>query len=174
MGVKVDFSELKQFAKDIDRLNRMQREQFFEETTRHLGDYLRVLAISRTPVGEGQKDGEGRTIRQGGALHRGWTASTANQAITGGGLRTSHANGAVERTKRGYYRTIVKNQMHYASYVEYGHRQEPGRYVPAIGKRLTASWVEGQFFLRRSEDELREAAPRLIELKLDAFLKRVF
>ncbi len=21
-------------------------------------------------------------------------------------------------------------------YVEYGHRQEPGRYVPAIGKRL--------------------------------------
>ena len=26
--------------------------------------------------------------------------------------------------------------MEYASYVEYGHRQEPGRYVPALGKRL--------------------------------------
>ena len=38
----------------------------------------------------------------------------------------------------------------YAPHVEYGHRQEVGRYVPAIGKRLVKSWVPGQYFLREN------------------------
>lgn len=38
----------------------------------------------------------------------------------------------------------------YAPHVEYGHRQEVGRYVPAIGKRLVKSWVPGQYFLRKN------------------------
>ncbi len=32
------------------------------------------------------------------------------------------------------YKVEIVNPVHYASYVEYGHRQEPGRYVAAIGK----------------------------------------
>lgn len=40
----------------------------------------------------------------------------------------------------------------YAPHVEFGHRQEPGRYVPAIGKQLKASYVEGQYFLKRNVD----------------------
>ena len=63
------------------------------------------------------------------------------------------------------------NPVEYASYVEYGHRQEPGRYVPAIGKRLKKGWVPGQFMLTISENELRDAAPRLIEQKLNNWLK---
>lgn len=43
----------------------------------------------------------------------------------------------------------------YAPHVEFGHRQEPGRYVPAIGKRLKASYVEGQYFLKRNVDRQR-------------------
>lgn len=35
----------------------------------------------------------------------------------------------------------------YAPHVNYGHRQQPGRYVPAIGKRLKASYVRGKNFL---------------------------
>lgn len=35
----------------------------------------------------------------------------------------------------------------HAPHVEYGHRQEPGRFVPKLGKRLKASYVEGQHFL---------------------------
>lgn len=38
----------------------------------------------------------------------------------------------------------------YAPHVEYGHRQEVGRYVPAIGKRLVKSWEPGQYFLRKN------------------------
>jgi len=40
------------------------------------------------------------------------------------------------------------SNVHYAPYVELGHHQQPGRFVPAIGKRLKRSWVDGKTFLR--------------------------
>ena len=44
----------------------------------------------------------------------------------------------------------------YAPHVEYGHRQQVGRYVPAIGKRLVKSYVKGQYFLKKNVDAQRE------------------
>ncbi len=41
----------------------------------------------------------------------------------------------------------VGTNVKYAPYVEHGHRQEPGRYVPAIGKRLVRSFVPGKPYL---------------------------
>lgn len=35
----------------------------------------------------------------------------------------------------------------YAPHVEYGHRQNVGQFVAAIGKRLKASYIPGQHFL---------------------------
>lgn len=64
---------------------------------------------------------------------------------------------------------LVGTNVDYAPYVELGHNQEVGRYVPAIGKRLVASHVEGKPFIRPAvedhaaeykkiaEDELRHA-----------------
>lgn len=48
---------------------------------------------------------------------------------------------------RGGGATVGYTAAH-APHVEYGHRQEPGRYVPAIGKRLVKSYVPGQHFFR--------------------------
>jgi hypothetical protein len=62
----------------------------------------------------------------------------------------------------------------YASYVEFGHRQTPGRYVPALGKRLKEGWVDGQYFLTLSEEELERIAPSMLQAKLDKFLREVF
>ena len=42
----------------------------------------------------------------------------------------------------------VGTNVSYAPYVELGHDQEVGRYVPAIGKRLVASHVDGKPFIR--------------------------
>lgn len=36
----------------------------------------------------------------------------------------------------------------YAPHVEYGHRQNVGKYVPTLGKRLKAPYVQGQHFFR--------------------------
>ncbi len=75
--------------------------------------------------------------------------------------------------KGGGCEITLTNSSEYASYVEYGHRQNPGRYVPAIGKRLKKSWVEGKLFLTKSEMEMEKELPKVIEKKLEAWLKEV-
>ena len=69
------------------------------------------------------------------------------------------------------YRIDVINPTEYAIYVEYGHRQTPGRYVPQIGKRLKEGWVKGRFMLTISVQELEHQMPSLLEKKLYAKLK---
>lgn len=50
----------------------------------------------------------------------------------------------------------------HAPHVEYGHRQTPGRYVPAIGKRLKASFVPGQHFFKPCVERARSNFKRRI------------
>ena len=166
MGVKVDCRELEEFAKKIGTLTGQQREQFFTQATKAMAGRLLALVIPATPVGSGSKDANGRTISQGGTLRRGWTGGVDASAFA--------ANLNVQRVGSGGYSITITNPVHYASYVELGHRQTPGRYVPAIGKRLKASWVNGKFFLKTSEDQLRMAAPTILKPLLEAYLRQVF
>lgn len=55
----------------------------------------------------------------------------------------------------------------HAPHVEYGHRQTPGRYVPAIGKRLKASFVPGQHFFRPCVERARSNFKRRIREALE-------
>jgi len=41
----------------------------------------------------------------------------------------------------------IGTDVFYAPFVEYGHNQEPGRYVPALGKQLVASHVSAKPFM---------------------------
>ena len=50
----------------------------------------------------------------------------------------------------------LANPLEYVEFVEYGHRQEPGRFVPAIGKRLVADYVPGSYMLRDGTRGLEE------------------
>ena len=42
----------------------------------------------------------------------------------------------------------IGNTVKYAPSVEFGHHQQVGRYVPAIGKRLVREFVPGKPFLK--------------------------
>ena len=95
-----------------------------------------------------------RTPVREGLLRRNWTVSD---------VRKNGSNYEIE----------VSNSTEYASYVEYGHRQTPGRYVPAIGKRLKKSWAKGKFMLTISEEELRKEAPAVIKRKISEWLKKL-
>ena len=79
----------------------------------------------------------------------------------------------IEKHGEQYTVTIINN-LEYASYVEYGHRQTPGRYVPALGKTLKASWVKGRFMLTISEQEVKTLAPSILNDMLYDALKGVF
>lgn len=56
----------------------------------------------------------------------------------------------------------LRNSKNYASFVENGHRQKVGQYVPVIGKRLKASWVPGQHFLQKATDQTSSQMPQLL------------
>lgn len=125
--------------------------------TQKLAAQLMNAVIKRTPV-------------KSGTLRRGWMAG---KAPVGGGKVA--AKTSMQVAKKGkVYEIVVFNSVNYASYVEYGHRQEPGRYVPAIGKRLKNSWVKGQFMLKISEQELETAAPRIINRLIKPYMEDRF
>lgn len=77
------------------------------------------------------------------------------------------------KTGSGYEAEIINN-TNYASYVNYGHRQTPGRYVPAIGKKLKKGWVDGKFFTELSVAELRGITQPLLEKRLRGHLEEAF
>lgn len=68
----------------------------------------------------------------------------------------------------------IYNSTEYAEYMEFGHRQTPGRYVPAIGKRLKKAWVPGKFMLTLSAKELENMKDRIVRRKVEEWLKEVF
>lgn len=86
------------------------------------------------------------------------------------------------------YEIEIINSMAYASYVEYGHRQTPGRFVPGYwkgnefvyvkgaktGMVLKASWVKGRFMLTKSEQMIERKKDKIIEKMLEDELKKVF
>ena len=86
------------------------------------------------------------------------------------------------------YTVVLINNLVYASYVEYGHRQQPGRFIPGhwesdrfvydpdaeSGMVLKDSWVKGRYMLTISTQELERQAPKIIERKLYNFMKGCF
>ena len=66
----------------------------------------------------------------------------------------------------------LANNLEYALYIEYGHRQEPGRFVPAIGKRLKADFVKGHYMLRdgtrRLEESLKPAVQKEVRKAIES------
>lgn len=115
----------------------------------------------------------------GGTLRRGWVSKTQEEAEAGRGSPQTdeileYANG-VKISRSGDMLTVeIENPVEYASYVEYGHIQKPGRYVPAIGKQLKKGWAKGKFMLTKSENDLRNIAPDLLEKRVAEFMREVF
>ena len=157
-----DFSQFKKFADGLQRLEKTEMELFVQSCTRELAARLLAKVIKRTPVGD-YKDG-----KMGGTLRRGWTASSSREAeltaTFGGGAGGAAYAKSLDISKiPGGYQIIVKNTVDYASYAEYGHRTRGGK-----------GWVNGQFFLTISEQELDRESQSILERKIDKKLREVF
>lgn len=150
---KVNFSKLEAFTQKVEKsLGKEQMNLFIEACAKELVARLLTKVIKRTPVGE-YPSGSGK---KGGTLRRGWTAEK-NQAVS------TYVN-SLNITKTGDKVTIeIVNPVEYASYVEYGHRT-----------RNHKGWVEGKFMLTISSQEVQEAAPAILEKKLQRKLGEVF
>lgn len=60
----------------------------------------------------------------------------------------------------------VGTEVEYAPYVEFGHHQEVGRYVPAIGARLVKEFVPAQPFLKPAIQNHLDEYKNILETEL--------
>lgn len=157
----IDFSSISDFGEKLEKLGDGSgggRNVFFEAAARGLAARLLELVIPRTPVGTGET---------AGTLRRGWTGGAdvqVEQFVEGISIEKSGAS----------YIITIANEVDYALYVEHGHRQTPGRYVPAIGKRLKAGWAEGAHMLEISMNELNGVSHNILSGMLEDWLNGVF
>lgn len=183
---KADFEQLKQFQKQLQEVQEKELQKFLESCIRELAARLLAKVIERTPVGKGiyvvEQDETGKRVRYkkgknkgkykkvcakvGGTLRRGWTSKTQEEAES----RTDNGKGMPEYKNSfkiekvgGNYTISIINPVAYASYVEFGHRT-----------RGHKRWIPGHFMLTISEKELREAAPGILETKLQQWLETMF
>ena len=177
MNVRMDYGEFQKLKEQIEKIGDPTKEdQFLTSCAKELAARLLAKVIKRTPVGDysrevkvtakrdskNHKKGDVYTKRvntsgkKGGTLRRGWTGGKSSNA-------TAYAN-SLNVTKVGSEYVIeIINPVEYASYVEFGHRT-----------RNHKGWVEGKFMLTISEDEIRSSAPRILEKKLEEYLKECF
>lgn len=183
---RFDTRGLKDFQRKLEKISQSEIDAFLEDCAKELAGRLLRMVVKRTPVGDyshevtvtakrdGKKHKKGEQYtkrvntsgRRGGTLRRGWT----------GGQRYSkdYVDSLEVRHEAGRYIIEITNQVEWASYVEFGHRQTPGRYVPDLGKQLKQKWVPGKFMMTISERDLRDIAPKVLENKLKKFLGGVF
>ena len=195
----VDFSELETFRDKIQQLGEEKTSQLCDDCAKELTGRLLAKVIKRTPVGQrpaeyNGKDGmkkrkethevtgaNGKKKKMltsdaaryqqywagyvGGTLRRGWTGGQNVNAVQFAQQMHVNNNG-------GNHKIDVINYVEYAQYVEYGHRQTPGRYVPALGKSLKSSFVKGQFMLTKSVAEVDSIAQAVVDKKVNNFLEK--
>ena len=151
-NLKFDKKELEKLQKQLEELEKGKaRDKFFEDCAKEMAARLLSLVKPKTPVGVYDDPS-----RKGGTLRRGWT----------GGKNTDAEAFAksLEIEKSGKTYTItVENNVEYAPYVEYGHRTRGGK-----------GFVQGKHMLETSEQELKALSPKILQDKLENFLKGVF
>lgn len=192
--MKKDFSGLSTLMLDLSALQE-EKDLFLERASRTLAQAFLREVKRRTPVGKPpefdtvevtsyssqtvrRKAGNGQVTYQRKVKRKRemLTASAARasefwKGYQGGTLRRAWIIRGI-RKKGDLWTATIINPTAYASYVEYGHRQRPGRFVPALGKRLKHSWVKGHFMMTLSAAYIERDGAPYIQREFEAYLRR--
>ena len=155
--VKLNVDQWNKFAEAVAKSTDPKRIDEAKANTVRLmaAAYLRV-AKTQTPTGErGTVEVNGKDYHiETEHMRRAWDA------------------GRLERNAR-VYRIPVTNSASYASFVNDGHRQTPGRFVPILGKRLVANFVEGQHITEKAQAYTESKAGGIIRRQTSELLKEL-
>ena len=78
-------------------------------------------------------------------------------------VKTSRLQNGITHQRVGEDTEAIGTAVEYAPFVELGHNQQPGRYVPAIGKRLVASHVAAKPFLKPALDNHQDEYVEIVK-----------
>lgn len=170
---KWDTRELDSFLDQFNGISQEDIEKFNTDTVKEIAARTLAKIIARTPVGEyGDKTVEfiaykgtedekevkfdAKSNKVGGTLRRGWTAGKDVDPYS-----FIMANSEVVKKGR-TYTLIISNNVFYAPHVEYGH------------KTINGGFVDGQFMMTISIDEMQDELLGLLEEKFTNFLGGYF
>ena len=156
MKLKWDIKEWVDFGNRLGDVDKF--DDRMKDAVREISKNLHTMLIRNTPVDFG-------TLR---ALWR----TNENYAYT------------VDQTSNGFMVTLY-NRAQYATWVNDGHRQRPGRFIPGYwegshfrydptadgGMVLKRSWVQGRFFVEKSIVETESTMEKYIETQLNNWWK---
>ena len=155
MKLNINISEFKRFSEKTAKNLKENYDKAIDNSLSELGGRLLNKVIKKTPVGKSIKDKINNKIQT---------------VYTGGNLRRSWYVSKVIKSDDKRFITLY-NIARYAIYVEYGHRQTPGRFVPAIGKKLKASWVKGRFMMTNSVTEINKIRQAVFNRNLAKYME---
>lgn len=186
---------LKQFSKNLKNLEQKGMNDICEKILREMTLRFLTKVIQLTPVGKSE-DGY-----IGGTLRRGWIIR--NQSLLSKFFKRKRKVSVdkpsieeIENFVKGLkfkkvgksYKITVVNPVHYAKYVNYGHRKrrQKGYYKNKYGRKVLKKknirkenfedndWVDGYFFLEKSEKYInrRENYNKVFKALYERELKR--
>ena len=176
MKLNIDVSEFKRFSEKNAKNLKENYDKAIDDSLSELGGRLLNKVIRKTPVGKSVKglkyfgDKTGELARYTKGKNKGKYKTKTIITHTGGNLRRSWYVSKVIKSDDKRFITLY-NIARYAIYVEYGHRQTPGRFVPAIGKKLKASWVKGRFMMTNSVTEINKIRQAVFNRNLDKYME---
>ena len=145
-NVTIDLSGFDELLKKTQELQ--NNVSFLNQTiTDNLAQHYLAEAIANTPVGETKTSPDAKYRSESEHMRRSWEAERINDTTV-----------------------KVQNTASYASYVNDGHRQQPGRFIPVLGKRLTKSFVKGLHMQEKAEAATRKASDKIMKNALDDYL----
>lgn len=181
MTAKVDVSELVKFQ---DRLRRAvdgkARDAFYEDCVKELAQRFLRDVTQNTPKSEGHfevvQSPDGRVVKYKRGKNKGKVK--LKQTATGGRLQRAWETLLgkplrVKKFRQHDYAILLVNNTEYASYVEYGHVQTPGRFIPVLGKRTKKRWVKGKFFMTNAARRVGEQSSAILKLRIQEYLEGV-
>lgn len=97
-------------------------------------------------------------------------------------------NGNIFQLDAGVLTLTVGSNLHYAQFVNKGHPQQPGRFVPGVwdgkvfryipgaktGMMLKANKVKGSEFFEKAKETLEKMLPKMSDNAFEQFFKRYF
>ncbi len=170
MAVEVDIKGIEKLCADLKSIDTAA-------ITKRCGDVLmsRLLkhVIKETPLGRKPKieSSRGKSKSKKALLA---AQRAAWQGYRSGTLKEGWQNASnnLQYVKYGNVLSIkTVNPTYYGDYVEHGHRQHKGKFIPAIGKKLVRSYVPGRHFAQESEDMVQSQAESVIVKETEKAIK---
>lgn len=152
-----DYKEFEAYAKKLNaELKRNSAEAFLRDLMNEIGQIIIANVKENSPVGQ-YNDGWVRFVTSTGDIVEFWATAPNRQ---GGLLRDSWFVADVS-IKNGKAEITISNSVYYAEWVENGHRLVNG------------GWLEGQFMLRETLEDLNDKLSAIVKPKYVALLERM-